>query len=213
MSCTTDTYFVYGITVTHESLVYAAMAYPNLEGPFRFFHLMRNRARRGVLARPGDSMAARVPVELWDEIGREFAAKEVWAAKSRFAKEQLSSKHEGCDDYDCCCHDSEITWQGYAVCKVCVGDLTGFEYGTVLTQVCFTVQSMAPLNPTNLLPALMHTAMPPSTATLRLEPSMHSTPGNLSRHGVLTRSDARPFIRMRCCAPLDLVRSGSLLGR
>ncbi|TKA53175.1 hypothetical protein B0A53_04031 [Rhodotorula sp. CCFEE 5036] len=81
---TTKTYFCYGVSVTNESITYATMAYPNLDGPFRFIRLVQKRIREGTLQTAPTSAAGLIPVEIWDLVRHKVTDLELRAAERGF---------------------------------------------------------------------------------------------------------------------------------
>ncbi|GAA5872857.1 hypothetical protein JCM3774_006348 [Rhodotorula dairenensis] len=94
------TFLCYGIPVTNESLMYATMAYADLQGPFRFIRLVQQRIRAGTLQAANAAAVASMSAELWDLVRHQVTDLELGAAERRFLRKH-SCNHYCFDDCGC----------------------------------------------------------------------------------------------------------------
>ncbi|GAA6012664.1 hypothetical protein JCM10207_009074 [Rhodosporidiobolus poonsookiae] len=96
--CRARTVLSYSISVTTESLIYAADAHPSLEPTLPFFDLVSLRIRQGRLQSTSSAVKS-VPVEVWELIKDELVQVELDVARFAFLEKLL------CDDCHLLRHD------------------------------------------------------------------------------------------------------------
>jgi hypothetical protein len=119
---TTKTYFCYGVSVTNESITYATMAYPNLDGPFRFIRLVQKRIREGTLQTAPTSAAGLIPVEIWDLVRHKVTDLELRAAERGFLERVRRDS-----SFSCHCRRSARHWVSLLRCNGCVNELLAYQ--------------------------------------------------------------------------------------
>lgn len=79
----------YGVFVRSSDLLYAAMAWENLQAPLLVLDMIGARRTSGTLKISGRSRIIDVPIEVWDLVKRELVKLELCDARTTFVQELL----------------------------------------------------------------------------------------------------------------------------